>query len=81
MTAATLRGLLGCVGLDYLASYQTREKFIDSVVCGRRHRIAHGEWQPITSQEARQVGRDVIDLCGEVNQQVQTAAVYSEYLL
>lgn len=79
MTAETLRTLLGCVGLDYLSAYETRENFIDSVVCGRRHRIAHGEWQPISRDEARSVASDVLELCDELNQQIQTAALYESY--
>lgn len=79
MTAETLRTLLGCVGLDYLSAYETRENFIDSVVCGRRHRIAHGEWQPISRNEARSVANDVLELCDEINQQIQTAALYESY--
>lgn len=81
MTASTLRALLGCVGLDYLPAYQTRENFIDSVLCGRRHRIAHGDWQPISSQEARDVSLAVLDLCSEINLQVQEAALYQTFLL
>ncbi|HET7736896.1 MAG TPA: MAE_28990/MAE_18760 family HEPN-like nuclease [Nocardioidaceae bacterium] len=81
MTSDTLRTLLGCAGLDYLSAYETRENFIDSVVCGRRHRIAHGDWQPISRNEAREVAEDVLELCDELNQQVQTAALYELYRL
>ncbi|MCI4657326.1 MAE_28990/MAE_18760 family HEPN-like nuclease [Cryobacterium zhongshanensis] len=81
MTAGTLKALLGCVGLEYLPAYQTREKFIDSVVCGRRHRIAHGEWQPISGDDARAVAGDVLVLCAELNEQIQTAAAYETFLL
>lgn len=81
MTSDSLRILLGCAGLDYLSAYETRKNFIDSVVCGRRHRIAHGEWQPISRDEAVQVANDVLELCDELNQQVQTAALYESYRL
>jgi hypothetical protein len=81
MTASTLRALLGCVGLDYLPAYQTRENYIDSVVCGRRHRIAHGDWQPISGEEAREVSLAVLDLCSEINLQIQEAALYQSFLL
>lgn len=81
MTSSTLKSLLGCAGLDYLSAYEVRENFIDSVVCGRRHRIAHGEWQPISQVDARTVAEDVLQLCSEVNQQIQTAALYEYYQL
>ncbi|MCK2221908.1 MAE_28990/MAE_18760 family HEPN-like nuclease [Actinomadura sp. ATCC 31491] len=80
MTSENLRTLLECVALPYLADYSIRENFIDSVVCGRRHRIAHGEWQPIATSEARSVIGDVLKLCTTLNDQVQTAALYKQYL-
>lgn len=81
MTAATLKALLGCVGLDYLPAYETRENYIDSVLCGRRHRIAHGDWQPISGADARAVALDVLDLCTEINLQIQEAALYRSFML
>lgn len=81
LTSDNLRTLLGCAGLDYTAAYEAREKYIDSVVCGRRHRVAHGGWQPITATEARELVSDVLDLCEEVNGQIQTAVVYERYRL
>ena len=81
LTADTLRALLACAGLTYSATYQARENYIDSVVCGRRHRVAHGGWQPITATEARDLITDVMSLCEEINAQVQTAVVYEEYRL
>ena len=77
----TLKSLLGCVGLEYLPAYSVRENYIDAVICGRRHRIAHGDGQPVTAAEARGVAADVLTLCDEVNGQVQTAAVYRHYMI
>lgn len=79
MTSETFKSLLSCANLEYLPSYAVRENFVDSVVCGRRHRIAHGEWQPISKEEARSVAADVLSLCGEVNEQIQAAALYESY--
>lgn len=80
MTAATLKALLGCAGLAYLPAYETRENYIDTVLCGRRHRIAHGDWQPITAADARAVASDVLDLCTEINLQIQEAALYKSFM-
>ncbi|MSZ77005.1 MAG: hypothetical protein F2667_07840 [Actinobacteria bacterium] len=79
LTADTLRVLLGCSGLQFGAIYQARENYIDSVICGRRHRVAHGSWQPVTPTEARDLLADVMSLCQEINDQVQTAVVYEHY--
>lgn len=79
LTAKKLEALLTCVGLEYLPIYQLRENYIDEILCGRRHRIAHGVWQPITADEAHEVSASVLELCTEVNDQVQTAAVYQHY--
>ncbi|WP_133054117.1 MAE_28990/MAE_18760 family HEPN-like nuclease [Mycobacteroides saopaulense] len=79
LTAKKLEALLSCVGLEYLPIYQLRENYIDEILCGRRHRIAHGVWQPITADEAHEVSTSVLELCAEVNDQVQTAAVYQQY--
>ena len=81
MTADTLKALLGCAGLDFDAVYDARQNYIDSVICGRRHRVAHGSWQPVTQDEARDLLTDVMMLCSEVNDQIQTAVVYEQYLL
>jgi len=79
MTADTFEALLGCAGLAHLPTYATRGNFIDEVLCGRRHRIAHGVWQPITSLEANDVIRDVLELCTELSLQLQDAALYERY--
>jgi hypothetical protein len=56
--------------------YELRERFIDEVICGRRHRIAHGARQPITTTELNEVVHEVVHLCDELNAQVQEAALY-----
>jgi MAE_28990/MAE_18760-like HEPN len=80
VTSDNLRLMLQCAGLPYLPGYAMRENWLDTVVCGRRHRIAHGDWQPVSRTEAREVVADVLVLCSELNNQIQTAAVYREYL-
>lgn len=79
LTADTFKALLGCAGLQFLDAYESRQNYIDAVICGRRHRVAHGSWQPVTQDEARDLLADVMALCGDVNDQVQTAAVYEQY--
>jgi hypothetical protein len=56
-----------------------RENFIDKILCGRRHRIAHGHWQPVSAEDARSVADDVLLLCTEFAEQLQAAALYEQY--
>lgn len=79
LTSKKFKGLLSCVGLEFLPQYELRENYIDEVLCGRRHRIAHGIWQPVSADEAREAAGSVLELCSEFNDQIQTAAVYEEY--
>jgi hypothetical protein len=81
MTASNLKLILEFAALQYLPFYATRENFIDSVVCARRHLIAHGEFLPVSTADARDIVQAVLALCDELNDQVQTAAVYREYLI
>lgn len=81
MTSENLRLLLEFSALAYMPCYATRENFIDSVICASRHIIAHGETYPVSASDARDIIVDVLSLCDEVNDQVQTAAVYREYLI
>jgi hypothetical protein len=81
MTSENLRLVLEFAALTYLPYYATRANFIDSVICARRHLIAHGEILPVSVGDARDIILDVLTLCDEINAQVQTAALYREYLV
>ena len=81
MTSENLKLLLELTALQYMPAYAMRENFIDSVVCKNRHLIAHGEMSRVAAADARSIVADVIALCQDVNNQVQTAAVYREYLI
>lgn len=80
LNSAKFRAFLASVSLDYLDSYKMRENFIDEILCGRRHRIAHGHWQPVSGEDARTVAEDVLLLCTEFSEQLQAAALYEEYM-
>lgn len=79
LNSAKFKAFLASVSLEYLDTYKTRENFIDEILCGRRHRIAHGHWQPVTADDARSVADDVLLLCTEFAEQLQDAALYEQY--
>ncbi|MDU0295221.1 MAE_28990/MAE_18760 family HEPN-like nuclease, partial [Saccharothrix longispora] len=76
-----LRLLLSVCSLDYRGDYQKREKFIDSVLCGRRHRIAHGGLEVISPQDLDAAIDGVLKLCSAINDQVIESLLYEEFLL
>jgi hypothetical protein len=73
------RSLLDFCALDYRSIYQTRENFIDQVLCGRRHRISHGLLEPVSAADLTAVVDGAIELCDEVNEQIQDALIYDRY--
>jgi hypothetical protein len=79
LDSSTLRHFLELLALDYLPQYALRERFIDQVLCGRRHRIAHGELEPIDIKELGGTIADVTMLCDILNNQVQEAALYETF--
>ncbi len=75
-----LKQLLSITSLGYLDEYKTREKFIDEVLCGRRHRIAHGDFQPIEWDDLEEAIDGCLELCGCVNDQVVEAMLEKMFL-
>jgi MAE_28990/MAE_18760-like HEPN len=71
--------LLTLCALEYRPIYQTRENFIDQVLCGRRHRIAHGLLEPISSADLVEAIDGTVELCDEINEQIQDALLYHRY--
>jgi hypothetical protein len=74
------RSFLELCALDYRPVYQTRENFIDQVLCGRRHLIAHGLLMPISPTDLIEAIDGAMELCEEVNAQLQEALIYDEYI-
>ncbi|MEU5263410.1 MAE_28990/MAE_18760 family HEPN-like nuclease [Amycolatopsis sp. NPDC021455] len=80
LTSKKFRSMLSICSLDYLDYYATKENFIDEVLCGRRHRIAHGGPQPISADDLSKTINRVLNLCQMVNDQVIEALLYEHYL-
>jgi hypothetical protein len=79
LDSSAFRRLVEASALDYLPYYETRENFIDHVLCGRRHRIVHGEWQPVSDHEMDDVVSGTLELCDQLNFQIQEAAIYEHF--
>jgi MAE_28990/MAE_18760-like HEPN len=73
------RSLLNICALEYRPMYQTRENFIDQVLCGRRHRISHGLLEPVSEADFNEVLDGATELCEEINEQIQDALIYDRY--
>ena len=74
------RSLLDICALEYKPTYQTRENFIDQILCGRRHRIAHGLLEPVSAADLTEAVDGAMELCEEVNEQIQDALIYDRYM-
>lgn len=73
------RSLLDVCALEYRPIYQTRENFIDQTLCGRRHRISHGLLEPVSTADFIDALDGAMELCGELNEQIQDALIYDRY--
>lgn len=80
LTSKKFRHLLSICSLEYLEYYSTRENFIDGILCGRRHRIAHGGSQPISEEDLQETVSEAFALCEKVNDQVIESLLYETYL-
>ena len=73
------RSLLDVCALEYKPISETRENFIDQVLCGRRHRISHGLLEPVSAADLIDVVDGAMELCEQVNEQIQDALIYDRY--
>jgi hypothetical protein len=71
---------LDLCALEYRPIYQTRQNFIDQVLCGRRHKIAHGLLVPVSSTDLAEAIDGAMELCEEVNNQIQEALIYDRHV-
>jgi len=74
------RSFLDLCALEYKPVYQTRENFIDQVLCGRRHLIAHGLLISISATDLIEAIDGTMELCEEVNTQLQDSLIYGKYV-
>ena len=79
LSSAVLREITWCLGLDY-TPYETREKFIDSRLLGRRNFVAHGEVMDIDPGEYDEMRTGVIAMMTNLKTQIENSAVLKTYV-
>ncbi len=79
LSSAVLREITWCLGLDY-TPYETREKFIDSRLLGRRNIVAHGEVMDIDPGEYDEMRTSVIAMMTNLKTQIENSAVLKIYV-
>lgn len=79
LTSNVLREIAWCLGIDY-AEFETKNKFIDEILIGRRNRIAHGEEVYVKdSDEMAGMIDEVLTLMRLFKNQVENCAVRETY--
>jgi len=79
LSSTVLREILWCLGLDY-KPFETREKFIDSRLLGRRNFIAHGEATNVDPDEYEEMRGGVIEMMTNLKTQIENSAVQKNYM-
>jgi hypothetical protein len=78
LSSAVLREITWCLGLDY-TPYETREKFIDYRLLGRRNFVAHGEAMDVDPGEYDEMRAGVIAMMTNLKTQIENSAVLKTY--
>ena len=79
LSSSVLREILWCLGLDY-GPFETREKFIDSRLLGRRNFVAHGEATNVDPEEYDEMREGVIAMMTNLKTQIENSAALKTYL-
>jgi hypothetical protein len=79
LSSAVLREIMWCLGLDY-TPFETREKFIDSRLLGRRNYVAHGEAMMVDPGEYDEMRAGVITMMTNLKTQIENSAVLKTYV-
>lgn len=79
LSSTVLREILWCLGLDY-RPFETREKFIDSRLLGRRNFVAHGEATNVDPREYDEMREGVIAMMTNLKTQIENSALLKAYV-
>lgn len=73
LDSKVLKSICRTLGISF-SLFETKSKFIDSKLVGRRNHIAHGEHQEIDDEELDQIKDEVVYLIDTFRSEVQNAA-------
>lgn len=74
-----LSSIVGSIGLS-IDPFEKHQDLIDTELVATRNRIVHGEHQTIAQTEWNELYGTVLDLMGQMKDQIQNAAVEQSYL-
>jgi len=79
LSSTVLKEITWCLGVPYLP-FETKEKFIDARLLGRRNCIAHGEEVDVDPREFDGMRDVVIEMMVYLNNQLQNAATLRTFM-
>lgn len=79
LSSLVLKEIAWCLGIDY-SLFETKEKFIDSRLLGRRNHIAHGQRMDINLSEYIEMRDVLIEMMTNFKTQIENCAINKEYL-
>lgn len=79
LSSSVLKEIVWCLGLDY-SPYQTKEKFLDSRLLGRRNQIAHGEGLDVDPREFDEMRTAVLEMMTHLKTDIENSAARKTYL-
>lgn len=79
LSSTVFREILWSLGLDY-RPFETREKFIDSRLLGRRNFVAHGEATNVDPGEYDEMREGVVAMMTNLKTQIENSAVLKTYM-
>lgn len=80
LSSKVFKEIIWCLGIDY-SIYETKEKFIDSRLLGRRNHIAHGQEMDINIYEYNEMRETLIEMMTNFKTQLENCAVSKAYLI
>ena len=79
LSSKVFKEIVWCLGIDY-SPFETKEKFIDSRLLGRRNHIAHGQKLGINIIEYDEMRKTLIEMMTNFKTQIENCAINKEYL-
>lgn len=79
LSSKVFKEIVWCLGIDY-SLFETKEKFIDSRLLGRRNHIAHGQKLNVNLNEYDEMRETLIEMMTNFKTQLENCAINKEYL-